>query len=175
MARIYISSSWRNRYQPELVAALRRRGHEVYDFRHPKGRHDHNVWDGVSNRLGYGADYEAGNLTPEQFRQMLTDTEAAVRFKEHYSAMQAADTCILLLPCERSSHVEAGAMSMMGKRVFVMDMSQETKPELMYLMFNDYFYSLDDLYIAVDKPISDIDSFCGINDRSDAFKKRRFV
>ena len=36
MARIYVASSWRNKYQPEVVTALRKAGHEVYDFRNPK-------------------------------------------------------------------------------------------------------------------------------------------
>ena len=36
MPRIYVASSWRNKYQPEVVAALRKEGHEVYDFRNPK-------------------------------------------------------------------------------------------------------------------------------------------
>jgi len=36
MARIYVASSWRNPYQPEVVAALRKAGHEVYDFRNPE-------------------------------------------------------------------------------------------------------------------------------------------
>jgi len=35
MAKIYVASSWRNKYQPEVVAALRKAGHEVYDFRNP--------------------------------------------------------------------------------------------------------------------------------------------
>lgn len=29
--RIYVASSWRNTYQPGVVAALREAGHEVYD------------------------------------------------------------------------------------------------------------------------------------------------
>ena len=36
MAKIYVASSWRNPYQPEVVAALRKAGHEMYDFRNPK-------------------------------------------------------------------------------------------------------------------------------------------
>ena len=38
MPRIYVASSWRNKYQPEVVAALRKAGHEVYDFRNPKDK-----------------------------------------------------------------------------------------------------------------------------------------
>lgn len=30
---IYVASSWRNTYYPEVVQALRDAGHEVYDFR----------------------------------------------------------------------------------------------------------------------------------------------
>ena len=35
MARIYVASSWRNKYFPEVVDALRAAGHQVYDFRNP--------------------------------------------------------------------------------------------------------------------------------------------
>ena len=35
MARIYVASSWRNKYFPEVVTRLREAGHEVYDFRNP--------------------------------------------------------------------------------------------------------------------------------------------
>lgn len=33
--RIYVASSWRNLLQPGIVLALRRCGHQVYDFRNP--------------------------------------------------------------------------------------------------------------------------------------------
>ena len=36
MARIYVASSWRNVYYPEVVTRLREAGHEVYDFRNPR-------------------------------------------------------------------------------------------------------------------------------------------
>ena len=32
---IYVASSGRNTYYPEVVQALRDAGHEVYDFRYP--------------------------------------------------------------------------------------------------------------------------------------------
>ena len=35
MAKIYVASSWRNPYYPEVVKRLREAGHEVYDFRNP--------------------------------------------------------------------------------------------------------------------------------------------
>lgn len=35
MAKIYVASSWRNPYYPEVVSRLRQEGHEIYDFRNP--------------------------------------------------------------------------------------------------------------------------------------------
>ena len=31
--KIYVASSWRNTFYPEVVARLREAGHDVYDFR----------------------------------------------------------------------------------------------------------------------------------------------
>ena len=33
--KIYVASSWRNEFYPEVVAKLREVGHDVYDFRNP--------------------------------------------------------------------------------------------------------------------------------------------
>ena len=33
--QIYVASSWRNEYYPEVVEKLREAGHDVYDFRNP--------------------------------------------------------------------------------------------------------------------------------------------
>ena len=32
--KVYVASSWNNEVYPEVVKALRRAGHDVYDFRH---------------------------------------------------------------------------------------------------------------------------------------------
>ena len=33
--RIYVASSWKNTYYPDIVKLLRENGHIVYDFREP--------------------------------------------------------------------------------------------------------------------------------------------
>ena len=35
MAKIYVASSWKNPYQPDVVKKLREQGHQVFDFRNP--------------------------------------------------------------------------------------------------------------------------------------------
>ena len=47
---IYVASSWRNTYYPEVVRALRNAGHEVYDFRNPEQNPGGFHWEDVDPR-----------------------------------------------------------------------------------------------------------------------------
>ncbi len=169
MARIYVSTSWKNGIQPLIVKKLREHGHQVYDFRHPEGRNDHNVWQSVARSKELKASYLSGTLRPTDFDRMLSDKKAVIRFREHFQAMQDADTCVLVLPCGRSSHAEAGYMCGAGKRVFVMDYGFTVKPELMYLMFDGYFYKEEDLLKAVDTPVPGVCRICGCTEENPCF------
>ena len=62
MARIYVASSWRNQYYPEVVSALRSAGHEVYDFRNPPHGGSGFRWTDIDPdaRSGRSAHTEAG-------------------------------------------------------------------------------------------------------------------
>ena len=46
--------------------------------------------------------------------------------------MEWADTCVLVLPCGRSAHLEAGWFKGRGKRLIVL--LEDMEPELMALM-----------------------------------------
>jgi hypothetical protein len=63
-------------------------------------------------------------------------------------ALQQADTCVLVLPCGRSAHTEAGWMAGAGKRVIVF-IPEMVEPELMYKLFNRVVGNLDDLVEAI--------------------------
>ena len=172
MARIYVSSSWKNEHQPILVEELRKRGHEVYDFRHPYGRNDRNVWETYFERLGMLEHYNEGAIGSVEFGKALEDKEVLKRFNDHYTGMVNADVCILLLPCGRSSHVEAGFMKGLGKHVIVLDTSANVIPELMYLCFDGYFHNQDELLglLSHDDCCKDCSSdagFCGLDSAKD--------
>ena len=142
--KIYVASSWENPLQPSFVEELRRRGHDVYDFRHPHGRDDSNVWDvlKVKKDKVYG----------ETLVSALDTPLAYARHEEHLEAMKEADTCVLLLPCGRSAHIEAGFMKGLGKTVYVLgSVFDELKPELMYLTFDAFFILYEDLFNALDE------------------------
>lgn len=126
--KIYLASSWRNTYQPKLVADLREAGHEVYDFRNP----------GPASK-GFGwvqIDPEWQHWTVEQFKEALKHPIAQDGHLNDHTAMEWCDTCVLLLPCGNSAHLEAGWCAGKGKDVVVY--APEIKePDLMYLSLTD--------------------------------------
>lgn len=97
---IYLASSWRNERQPEILLELRAAGHDVYDFRNPAPDDDGFRWTEV--------DPNWKRWTPEQFITGLKHPIAAKGFANDWEAMLEADACVLLLPCGRSAHLEAG-------------------------------------------------------------------
>ena len=46
--KIYVASSWRNEYYPEVMEELREAGHDVYDFRNPPSGDPGFKWKYVS-------------------------------------------------------------------------------------------------------------------------------
>lgn len=128
MARIYVASSWRNNTQPAVVRHLRKEGHAVYDFKAPPGRTGFS-WSDV------GLDTKATNIRFEDYKSALEHPVAAAGYLSDMRAMEWADTCVLVLPCGRSAHLEAGWFAGRGKRLMILTRDGE-EPELMALMAN---------------------------------------
>ena len=136
MARIYVASSWRNPYFPEVVTRLREAGHEVYDFRNPPHGSAGFHWTDV--------DPDAPNWTYAQYAEGLHHPLAERQFQADIDALTWADTCVLVLPCGRSAHTEAGWMAGAGKRVLAY-LPEMVEPELMYKLFDGVAGSLEEL------------------------------
>ena len=123
--RIYVASSWRNGMQPDVVAFLVQQGHDVYDFRHPAPGNDGFSWSQL--------DGDWREWTPETYIAALGHPIAESGFKLDMDALRWCDACVLVLPCGRSAHLEAGWAAGAGKRV-VIYMPGKEEPELMYKM-----------------------------------------
>ena len=136
MARIYVASSWRNPYFPEVVTRLREAGHEVYDFRNPPHGGAGFHWTDI--------DPNAPAWTFAQYAEGLHHPLAERQFQADIDALTWADTCVLVLPCGRSAHTEAGWMAGAGKRVIAY-IPEMVEPELMYKLFDAVAGSLDEL------------------------------
>ena len=137
---IYVASSWRNEYYPEVVVKLREAGYDVYDFRNPPSGDLGFKWGSIDP---YFMDW-----TPSQYRNMLHHPKAERQFHNDIEAMEACDACVLVLPCGRSAHTEAGWFAGKGKRVFAY-IPEKQEPELMYKLFDDVCCSIQDLIEAL--------------------------
>lgn len=147
--KLYVASSWRNEYQPAIVAALRTEGHEVYDFRHPPG----------GEHLGFSwadVDPEWASWTADRYVQALDHPIAAAGFESDFGAMQDADGGVLVLPSGRSAHLEAGYFVGAGKPLWVLLDPFEFRAgaghsvvELMYRMATGIFTTVDELVDAL--------------------------
>ena len=133
--KIYVASSWRNNLQNEVVKRLREAGHEVYDFKNPP----HNsgfAWSSI--------DPDWLNWTSKEFIAALETETAQKGFNSDFTGMTQSDVCILVLPCGRSAHSEAGFMAGQGKTVIVLT-NDEQEPELMYKLYSQVTDSLDEV------------------------------
>ncbi len=140
MAKIYVASSWRNKYYPEVVEALRAKGHEVYDFRNPPHGGNGFRWTDI--------DEKALEWSFDEYSEGLHHPKAERQFKADLEALEWADTCVLVLPSGRSAHTEAGWMAGAGRRVFVY-IPEMQEPELMYKLFDGVAGSMEDLLEAI--------------------------
>ena len=127
MAKIYVASSWRNKYFHDVVNKLREYGHEVYDFRNPPYNHGAFYWKDI--------DPEFDKWNVEQYKNGLQHPSSERQFQADLDALNWADTCLLVLPCGRSAHTEAGWMKGAGKKVIVY-IPEMQEAELMYKLFD---------------------------------------
>ena len=140
MTRIYVASSWRNEYYPEVVQKLRDSGFGVYDFRNPPSGDEGFHWCNVSDKWL--------DWTPEEYRDNLMHPLAERQFGNDIKSMESCDICVLVLPCGRSAHTEAGWFAGKGKKVIAYIPTKQ-EPELMYKLFDGIAVSLNDLVTLV--------------------------
>jgi len=132
--KIYVASSWRNHVQQAVVAACREMGHEVYDFKHPAPGSTGFSWREIDPDWKY--------WTPNQFREGLFHDVAQEGFDQDMDALKGCDACILVLPCGRSAHIEAGYAIGAGKPTCILVLDP-MEPELMYKMADNIVTSFD--------------------------------
>ena len=140
MSKIYVASSWRNELQPMVVEVLRAYGHEVYDFRNPAPGNTGFAWSEI--------DPDWQKWSANEYIAALEHPISEAGFKSDFNAMQWCDVIVLVLPCGRSAHLEAGWGCGAGKAVFILTHDGE-EPELMAKMATGVFGDLASLIEAL--------------------------
>ena len=142
MSRVYVASSWRNPFQPSVVEMLKLAGHQVYDFRNPPNGVKGFAWSEID------PDWQAWDAAT--YRKLLTTHPIVAHgYINDMRGMQWADTCVLVLPCGRSAHLEAGWFCGAGKRCIILTKNGE-EPELMALMAHDICISIEEVLMILD-------------------------
>lgn len=144
--RVYVASSWRNPHQPALVARLLEEGHEVYDFR------EHTDPRAPRPYVFAWTEVDPGwqDWTNAQYLRGLEHPAALAGFACDMEGLRWAEVCVLLLPCGRSAHLEAGWAAGAGKEVHVLLAAEECVPELMYRMCAALHADVESLVDALD-------------------------
>ena len=114
----------------------------MYDFKNPREGDCGFHWSEV--------DPDWQNWTPERYRECLKHPVAESGFKSDFDAMKWAEVCVLVLPCGRSAHTEAGWMKGNGKPTYVL-MTQKEEPELMYKIFDGVCLGISEVLQAMER------------------------
>jgi nucleoside 2-deoxyribosyltransferase len=141
--KIYVASSWRNLLQPGIVHALRRCGHEVYDFKNPAPSEKGFGWSAI--------DPNWKNWTPDEYRRALRHPIAEHGYGHDIGALRACDAVVLVLPSGRSASWEFGYAMGQGKAGYFV-MLDACEPELMYREAT-ILTSMDELFDAFGEPV----------------------
>ena len=129
--KIYVASSWKNPYVSSILTLLRRLRHEVYDFK-------------ASGPFNWVATEDYEIWTPTHCREQLDKPEPSIAFNLDMNALKQCEALLLVSPCGRSAHLEAGYAVAAGK-ITAAFIPETQKPELMYKMFNDVLVSMSEL------------------------------
>ncbi len=135
--KIYVASSWRNQWQQGVVRVLRHAGFDVYDFRNPAPGEHGFAWSDI--------DPNWQSWTTDQYAEALKHPIAVAGFQRDLDALKSCQAVVLVLPCGRSAHVEAGAIHY---ATYVYS-PEPFEPELMYSMFRMVSGDLDSIIGAL--------------------------
>lgn len=138
-ADIYVASSWRNDQQQYVVHCLREAGFSVYDFKNPRDGDNGFHWSEI--------DQNWQTWSPEKFREALEHPVAVSGFRSDMDALLGCKACVLVMPCGRSAHIEAGHAKGAGKRLIIL--LSDGEPELMYRMADDICTTMNEVVAAV--------------------------
>jgi len=152
---VYVASSWRNHFQPAVIALLNAAKIPCYDFKNPDGGTGFS-WHEVKPRVCERSHPDEVDGTPvtcrycsyasqsiaatgsdwekvDDYLKMIAHPRAIEGFNADFAAMNKADTFILVLPCGKSAHLELGWAIGAGKRTAIL-LEDPVEPELMYRM-----------------------------------------
>lgn len=140
--KIYIASSWKNELAvKEFALLLRSWGHEVDCF-----------CDSSTGRYVFHSK-EIGTIDQIDAISFLKDERAQRAFIEDRKHIDWSDAVVMLQPCGKSSHLEAGYGKGSGKLLFMLGEFPKGEFDVMYGFADGMFHELDELKQALERKI----------------------
>ena len=140
IVKIYIASSWKNEINVKSLASLLRLwGHEVDCF-----------CDASTGRYVFHFS-EVGPLDQIDAISFLQDHRAQKAFVEDKRRIDWADIIVMVHPCGKSSHLEAGYGKGIGKKLFMLGSFPKGEFDVMYGFADGLFRELEQLKQALGK------------------------
>ena len=134
--KIYLASSWKNKEAVlELAKWLRADGHEVDAFCDGKTRISFN-WSELSHIIHK----EGWNINDLDAKSMMKHWRVQTAFQEDKTYLDWSDAVIMLMPCGRSAHLEAGYAAGSGKKLYIIGGFKRGEFETMYGFADGIYY-----------------------------------
>lgn len=139
--KIYLASSWRMKKTVlEMSRILKKDGHEVDAFCDPSDNRVSFDWEELTDIMKD----EKLDLEKMDAIDMMKHWRVKDAFQEDKRFIDWADTLIMLMPCGRSSHIEAGYAKGTGKKLYIIGGFEKGKFDTMY-GFADGLYYYDEI------------------------------
>jgi hypothetical protein len=143
MAKIYIASSWKNQKTVITLAEyLEKFGFEVDAFCRSSDKRYAFHWSELVDSEDDLKNYDA--------IEMLADSRTQRAFKEDSKWLNWSDCVVMLMPCGRSSHMEAGYAKGQGKLLYIYGAFPKGEFDVMY-GFADGLFRSEDIDKLVDE------------------------
>lgn len=130
--KLYVASSWRNEKFDQILETLDKYDISYYNFREAN---DAFRWKEL--------DPNWKNWTADEMIQALGLPQSELAFNNDFSAMKECDACLLVYPCGRSAHLEAGWFVGQNKPVYAL--VDNGDPDLMIKMADLVTPNLDEI------------------------------
>lgn len=137
--KIYLASSWKMKQTVSLMAViLKDAGHEVDSFCSDDGIRKSFDWDELTEIM----EEEGIDISKLDAIEMMNHWRVRAAFKEDKTFIDWADVLIMIMPCGRSSHLEAGYAVGKGKKMYIIGGFEKGEFDVMYGFANGmYDYS----------------------------------
>lgn len=117
-----------------IADALRSDGHQVFDFTDPVNRPE-----GLGHFVFNASDWAGKPLKEIDWLEFLQFEATRTAFNSDRGGLDWADTVVLILPCGRSAHMEAGYAVGKGKDLFIIGELPRGEFDVMHLFANGHY------------------------------------